>query len=280
MLRAWTVLVRRYVSDKWTGTRYREQWALALQPGSRDQPAPWRKVIPPVDRDWADPFPVRVGNDYYIFHEELHLSRGRGSIVLTVVDDKGCTTGGPIPILEQDCHLSYPLVFQWDGDYFMMPETASRRRVELYRCVSFPSRWTLERVLLPGLTAYDPTPVFSFGRWWLFATVPAHGAGTTDELSLFHAESPLGPWTAHRNNPINSDVRSARPAGRVFEQHGQMFRPAQDCSKRYGYAVSINRILRLDPEAYEEVEVNKITFNVAGNMTVIDWLVKRRRARR
>jgi transcriptional regulator GlxA family with amidase domain len=38
-----------------------------------------------------------------------------------------------------------------------------------------------------------------------------------DELSLFYAESPLGPWTPHPRNPVKSDVRGSRPAGGLFE---------------------------------------------------------------
>jgi hypothetical protein len=290
MLRAGTRLVRRYASDKCMRTLYREQWTLAYQHGSSNRPVtgPFHTLVPPIDRYWADPFPIRVGNEYYIFHEEAPLSHYKGSIVLSVVDNAG-KTAGPIPILEQDYHLSYPFVFQWDGEFFMIPETASHHQVELYHCVTFPSRWKLERVLLSGLEALDPTPAFLFGRWWLFAAIPVSGAGTSGELHLFYADSPLGPWTPHRANPVNSDVRSARPAGRIFENDGQFYRPAQDCSRRYGYAVSINRILQLNPDTYREVEVDKIvpdgepgvagvhTFNVAGDLTVIDCLVRRRK---
>src|SRR5207249_5024391 len=152
--------------------------------------------------------------------------------------------------LETYYHLSYPFVFQWDGDFFMMPETASRRQVELYRCVDFPARWKLERVVLRDLKALDPTPALLLGRWWLFANAPAYGAGSMDELHLFYSDSPLGPWTPHRDNPIKSDVRSARPAGRIFENHGEFYRPAQDCSTRYGSAVVINRILQLRSEEH------------------------------
>lgn len=290
MLRAWTSLVRRYASDRWTRALYREQWALAYQRGSSGRPltGPFETLLPPADRYWADPFPIRVGNDCYIFHEELLFSSGKGSIVMSVVDGAG-KAAAPVPILEKEYHLSYPFVFRWDGDLFMIPQTGSSR-IELYRCVNFPSQWRLERVLLAGFTASDPTPAYLDGRWWLFANVPAYGATWThDELHLFHADSPLGPWAPHRNNPIKSDVRSARPAGRIFERDGQAYRPAQDCSQRYGYAVSINRILQLNPDAYEEVEVDRIcpheeshlagvhTFNEAGDMTVIDCLVRRRR---
>jgi hypothetical protein len=290
IVRAWAFLPRRYAADKWMSALHRERWELAYQHGVGDRlvTGTFQNLIPPMDRFWADPFPVQVGNDYYIFHEELRYSTGKGSIVLTVVDDKG-GIAQPIPILERDYHLSYPFVFQWDGDWFMTPETASNHQVELYRCVNFPSHWRLERVLLSGLNAFDPTLAFLSGRWWLFANIPAYGAGVNDELHVFYADSPVGPWTPHRNNPIKSDVRSARPAGRIFEKDGQSYRPAQDCSERYGSAVSINRILQLDPETYEEVEVDKIiprwgpsvtgvhTYNRAGKMTVIDRFVRRRK---
>jgi hypothetical protein len=292
MVRACAALVRRYVSDKWRNARYHEQWALAYHQGADTpfQVGALQTWLPPLDRSWADPFPVRVGNEYYIFHEELLFSTGKGTIVLTVVDDKANPVARCVPVLETDCHLSYPFVFQWDGDFFMIPETASRHRVELYRCVEFPSRWKLERVLLSDVRAFDSTPALLFGKWWLFANVAPYGAGIMDELHLFHADSPLGPWTPHRDNSVKSDVRSARPAGRIFENGGQFYRPAQDCSKHYGYAVSINRIVRLDPEVYEEVEVEKIvpkwgpevagvhTFNLAGNMTVIDCAVRRKKS--
>jgi hypothetical protein len=287
MLRAWTCLVRRYASDKWMSTLYRKQWVLAYQRGTSDGPArgAFQTLSPPTDRYWADPFPVRVGNDWYIFHEELPFATGKGRIVVTLLDAAGKAVG-PIPVLEQDYHMSYPFVFQWDGDWFMIPQTASRR-IELYHCRRFPSQWNLERVLIPDVTASDPTLAFLHGRWWLFANVPAYGVTWHhDELQLFHADSPLGPWAPHRNNPIKSDVRSARPAGRIFERDGQFYRPAQDCSQRYGYAVSINRILSLDAETYQEVEVDRIvpngrpnvigvhTFNRADDITVIDCLVR------
>lgn len=290
MFGAWTQLARRYAAGRWTRALYRDQWALAYQRGGSNRPTmeAFRTLSPPADRYWADPFPVRVGNDYYIFHEELLFATRKGSIVLSVVDAAG-KTATPIPILERDYHLSYPFVFQWDGDWFMIPQTNSHQ-VELYRCVNFPARWKLERVLLPDVIASDPTPALVGGRWWLFANVPAYGATWGhDELHLFHADSPLGPWTPHRNNPVKSDVRSARPAGRIFERGGESYRPAQDCSRRYGYAVSINRILRLDPDVFEEVEVDRIcpredsqfvgvhTFNMTGDMTVIDCLLRRRK---
>jgi hypothetical protein len=284
--RGCTRLVGRYVADKWRDARHREQWALAYRLGN----GRLETLLPPTDRFWADPFPVRVGSEYYVFHEELLFSIGKGYLVVTVLDATGRVLERCTPVLEEDHHLSYPFVFQWGGDFFMIPETAAREQVRLYRCVRFPDRWKLERVLLSNLRAFDATAAYRFGRWWLFAAVAPYGAGGgyMDALHLFHADSPLGPWTPHRTNPVNSDVRSARPAGRLFERDGYLHRPAQDCSKHYGYAVSVNRIVRLDPESYDEVEVDKLlptclphvtgvhTLNTAGELTVIDCLMRRR----
>jgi hypothetical protein len=289
-LRAGALLTRRYIADKWTHARYREQWALAFYRGAAEplRLDRCRMLIPPKDLWWADPFPVQVGGDTYVFHEEMPLTTGKGVIVATVIDEQGYATS-PLPVLEREYHLSYPFVFRWDGEYFMIPETGSARQVELYRCVGFPSRWRLERVLLAGVTARDPTLAFMSGTWWLFANIPADGAGSLEDLHLFYADTPLGPWTPHHGNPIKCDVRSARPAGRIFERQGQFYRPSQDGAPYYGHAVSVNRILRLDPETYEEQEVERITpsqpsrilgihtLNRVGDMTVIDCLLQRRR---
>lgn len=287
-LRAWTALTRRYVADKWTHALFRDQWALAYQRGRTDRLLldDFRILLPPSDRAWADPFPVREGTAWYVFHEELPFATGKGSIVVTVMDGDDLV-GATMPVLEREYHLSYPFLFRWDGELFMIPEAGSGRRVELYRCVQFPWQWRSERVLLSGLTAFDPTVACLFGRWWLFLNIPAYGTAAYEELHLFHADSPLGPWMPHPKNPIKSDVRSARPAGRIFERQGHFYRPAQDGSTRYGYGVSINRILRLDPEAYEETEVDRITpngdpqilgvhtLNLAGDLTMIDCLIRR-----
>jgi NADPH-dependent 2,4-dienoyl-CoA reductase/sulfur reductase-like enzyme len=69
-----------------------------------------------------------------------------------------------------------------------------------------------------------------------------------------------------------------------------LYRPAQDCSKRYGWAITINCVERLDELSFQERQVSKIlpdwrasviathTINHAGRLTVVDCLVRRRRA--
>jgi hypothetical protein len=162
--------------------------------------------------------------------------------------------------------------------------------VELYRCAGAPDRWEFDRVLIPGVRAADATLAEHDGLWWLFACVPAEGAhNDVEELHLFHAEGPLGPWRPHRANPVKSDVGSARPAGRLYRRGGAWYRPAQDCTLGYGHSIVLNRVTCWDVTCYDEVEDGRIppgwadgvdrthTFNALGDLFVIDARVARSR---
>jgi hypothetical protein len=96
------------------------------------------------------------------------------------------------------------------------------------------------------------------GTWWMFTNVVEHkGASSWDELCLFYAESPTSSvWQAHPMNPIVSDVRYARPSGKLFIKSGRIYRPSQNSSHRYGYGLNINEVLQLTKTSYREKLVN------------------------
>ncbi|HEX5890302.1 MAG TPA: hypothetical protein VFY61_16455 [Pyrinomonadaceae bacterium] len=262
-----------------------EQWVLAYQIKQGE----FKYLIPPPNRFWADPFPLKVDGKYYIFFEEFVNELGRAHISVVEVDENGIVAG-PTEVLKLDCHLSYPFVFEWQNDYYMIPETGQRNVVELYRAVSFPFEWRPEKVLLETNRPLDATVVEVDKTWWMFVNVEEEGVAVNwDELHLYYSDSLFGPWKPHARNPIVSDVRSARPAGRLFWSNDILYRPGQDSSLRYGYATTINKVTNLTAVAYEEVEVVKIlpdwddnitgvhTLNFVDDLTVIDCLAKRRR---
>lgn len=219
-----------------------------------------RIVTPPADRDWADPFPVRHGRDTYVFFEERPYATGRGRIsVLPIAPDS--EPRPPVVVLEKDYHLSYPCVFEWRGDFYMVPESREAEQVQLYRASRFPSEWEFCGVLLDNFAASDSTLAAIDGAWWLFTSTSLGRGARVEELHLFHAARPTGPWTPHRRNPVKCDVRSARGAGQIVCWNGAYYRPAQDCSVRYGYAVSINKIVALDSDRYLEVKVGELLPN-------------------
>jgi hypothetical protein len=267
----------------------REQWFIAYRfrtspADGNDELFRFRHFMPPPDRSWADPFPFEHGGKMYLFLEEQRFGE-RGHLSVCERDGDGWTT--PRRVLERPYHLSYPFVFRWRDEIYMVPETRQNRTVDLYRAAQFPDRWEPCATLLANVNGADATLHEHEGRWWMFVTIAAEGALCTDELFLFHADSPLGPWMPHRRNPVRSDVRVGRSAGRLFAHNGRLYRPAQDGSRRYGHSIRIQRVDVMTPDAYEESESSVIlpewtkgllathTLNFAGDLAVVDGLHRR-----
>jgi hypothetical protein len=280
---AWRGLEKIYAVDQWIiGYRFgpQQRWDGDLRS--------YRLLLPPRDRYWADPFPYERAGRHYIFFEEFMFATGRAHIVAVEVGADG-SCSAPVKVLERPYHLSYPLLVEDGGELYMIPETGANRAVELYRCVRFPDQWRFEKVLLRGARFVDATIHRADGRWWMFVNAGADGAELHDELHLYHAESLLGEWRPHAANPVKSDVRSARPAGRLYERDGALYRPAQICAPLYGTGISINRVLELSPGAYREEEEERVlpthpsgllglhTVNRAGALSVVDAFVRRPR---
>ncbi len=294
MLRLLSRVSARYFVAKTENLFFFNQWSLAyrFRSGPNDANDAFYKfkyLIPPKDRFWADPFTLSVDDKYFIFLEEFIYETGKGHISVVEIERNG-KYQAPITILEKDYHLSYPFIFEYAGDYYMIPETASNNTVELYRCISFPSEWKLDTVLFEGVNATDATLLERDGLWWMFVNLgEMKYPSDWDELYIFYADSPKGEWKPHKRNPVKKDVRNSRPAGSLFEWKGQLCRPAQNSSVRYGYGISINKILRLSPDEFVEEEVSKIlpewnqavlgthTLSRSRDLTVIDCLMRRSR---
>ncbi len=270
-----------------------EQWGIAfrfidIEPWTGSL-AGFHRLDPPDAGFWADPFALQRAGKSYIFFEELPARSERAHISVVEVDRDG-RASKPVPVLEREYHLSYPFLVEDNGQLYMVPETAGNRTIAIYRCVDFPRKWRRERVLVDGLVAADATLHHAEGRWWMFANVAANGAEIHDELHVFTSEQLLGDWKPLARNPVKSDVRGARPAGKLFAQGGRLYRPAQICAPLYGAGIALQRVARLGDD-YAEHEERRIlpaegegvlgihTINRAGDLSVTDAFVRRSRLR-
>ncbi len=253
-LRGGTRLAGRAVA---TGARRllaRNEWFVACSIDA-DGPLPdlerMTPLIPPRDRFWADPFPVVDGDRACIFVEEWPYALGHGVLAALEIERDGSWRRLGT-VLERPWHLSHPFLFRWQGETWLLPESSAEGNLELYRCIDYPLRWERACIVMQDLCIVDATLHEGADRWWLFANIGDDEVSTHEELHLFFATTPLGPWTAHPANPVVSDPRSARPAGCLFEWDGRLCRPAQDCGVRYGRALVINEVLELTSEVYRE----------------------------
>ncbi len=273
----------------------REAWAVACRPRtgasvSQREGPPFALLEAPRGRAFADPFVIEREGRNFLFVEDESLATGKGCISVMELDPAG-RPSEPTRVLEAEHHLSYPFVFEQDGEMWMVPESSGDRAITLYRATDFPLGWQPERTLIAGIPAVDPTIVRHDGSYWLFATLADDSTGGSDELHIFSASTLLSDWTPHPGNPVVSDVRRARPAGRIFGSDGQLIRPGQDSSVRYGSAITLCRIDELTPDRYRETPVGRIepdwlpdiaathTFNFNAAFEVRDAVVPRGRSR-
>jgi hypothetical protein len=277
-------LARRMLRRRFRRLVYEDGWFIAYRrrdrpPGTERGTVSFRKVPSPRQRLFADPCIVQHGDRHYVFFEELR--HGKGVITYLEIDDRG-QRSAPRLALERDWHLAYPFLHREQDTMYMLLATRRKRAVELYRASEFPGEWALEKVLFDGLKASDATLLRHGSRIWLFVAVGVDAETPVDELFLFSSDSVLGQWDPHPMNPIVSDVRFARPAGRIFSHEGHLIRPAQDCSEGYGRRVTLNRIDVLDEAEYRDVPIGSIepdlsagtlgthTYNADGMYEVID----------
>jgi hypothetical protein len=274
-----------------------EHWRIAFRPLANDATigrghwpdATWTHVTDDRQRYFADPFPFVENGRTYVFCEEYPYATRKGIISVFEITDRQPTS--PRPVLERPYHLSYPFVFRRGSAIYMIPETSSVGRIELYRAESFPDRWAFERVLVENVIASDATLVSSQGRDWLFASIADEGASTWDALGLFYADDLFGEWNSHPLNPVLIDAGAARPGGAIVEMNGALRRVAQDCRRLYGGGIALADVVRLDPEDYSQIVRAMLaappgsgaqgahTLNIAEAIEVIDLVGPVKRVR-
>jgi hypothetical protein len=212
---------------------------------------------PPEGRFFADPHVITHDGRDFIFFEDYAFRDGKGVISYVEIDAQGRATA-PRLAFEQPYHLSYPFLFEWNGEVYMVPETSQTNSVQLFRASRFPDQWEFVATLIEGFQLVDATLFEHGGRWFLFANASERGGSTWDELFLFVAETPLGPWRPHPKNPVKSDARSARPAGNLFRRAGSIIRPSQDCTHGYGSGIVFSEVEVLTDTDYRERQIGRI----------------------
>jgi hypothetical protein len=260
------------------------QWNVAFMHSEWRNAALDRAIVieNPPHRYLADPFVINRDGKTFCFVEDYDMVEHRGHVsVYELGRDSAAFIG---VALAESFHLSFPYLFEHEGALFMCPETSGNRDIRVYRCISFPLSWRLEKVLMKDLTAVDTMLIEKGGVWWMLTNTDPAGFGAFPELSIFSAPSPFADqWTPHPLNPIFVDASHARNGG-IVREGDRLFRIAQRQGfDFYGKATSINEIRHLDGKDYAEDRIHTITptfkkgivgthhLHSNGQTTVIDF---------
>jgi hypothetical protein len=237
------------------------EWSIGIYVGTSpwdftsptqiDNPVLTRRDVSDVPAAFvADPFMLRTAHTWYMFFEVVNTYTNKGEIGLACSAD-GMRWSYQQIVLAEPFHLSYPYVFTWNGEYYMIPESHQAGAVRLYQARRFPDQWSYAATLLYSAFIVDASIFRYHDTWWLLAETNPHAK--YDTLRLYYAKHLTGPWREHPHSPVVAgNAHIARPAGRVVVMDDCVIRYAQDCSPIYGLQVRAFAITTLTTTYYQE----------------------------
>lgn len=188
----------------------------------------------------ADPFGIAHDDALYLFAENYDYRTKHGCIDLLKLSMTGEILEQKT-ILNEPWHLSYPFVFEHEGQMYMLPEAHRSGKLMLYRASHFPYTWEPVHVISEH-PLIDPTLLWHDGLWWLFYALPD---APLTELHLAYTDHLFGTWRQHPMNPIMRGLDCARPGGKPFVKDGSVYLPVQDNRHGYGTGLRLLCIERL-----------------------------------
>lgn len=199
------------------------EWYVAFRTVEENK---WEIAAAPKGQWCADPFVFQDGNDHYIFVEQYRKDKDKGCIGYYKFE-KGIPVNKGI-IIENSYHMSYPDVFKYKDQYYMIPESSANNTVDLYIADSFPNKWHKEKTLIDDGKYVDSTVFQDKNGIYLISYTMTNGY----DIHVFSLDMIKKELTEISHKHYDKNV--ARPGGRLFLEDGKLIRPAQDCSKKYG----------------------------------------------
>ena len=137
----------------------------------------------------------------------------------------------------------------------MVPETHEAKDIRIYKCIEFPLKWKLYKILIKNIRAVD-TNIFKYNnKYWLFTNLDSSSLGDySSELHIFYADNlDSTSWNPHSLNPVIFDSKKARNAGMIYSEKNQLYRVFQKHDfDMYGASLGISKIKSLTENKYEE----------------------------
>ena len=262
-------LLRKVMGEK-------EVYTIAVRPrptaeGTEPLPAlgagPYT-MLPGREGWWfADPLLCHRGGKRWLFAEAMDLSTGKGRLEVCELHDDGSIDGWRVA-LEEDFHLSFPMVFDWNGEVWMIPETGHDHSLRLYRCRVFPTKWELVQrfatdeelcdailvdrraealTILCSETKPDNQLYVRYRRYTLCHAVQETAALPLAEADTLPAAAPAGPFELLPDETYILQHRDcdfvSRNAGPLFVLGAQVIHPTQ-VSTSVDYGVYLQFLAR------------------------------------
>jgi len=180
----------------------------------------------------ADPFFVKEKDTFYLF-VELKGEKNADIALFKSSDGLDYTYEGVI--LNEPFHLSYPQVFKYKEEFYMLPETKQAGHVLLYKAEKFPEKWKIEDTLIKNVSLKDPSILLNTDFNLIIAV--------DDHMNqfLYESDSLRGEWKKSEKF-IGRKGNETRPGGRFFKYEDNWFLPVQDRTHGYGSGITLYKL--------------------------------------
>ena len=237
----------------------------------------------------ADPFPIEVNGELYIFAEIFEYSKNKGSIGYTKLEKENFTPWKIV--IEVDYHLSFPNLISIDGILYLCPESYQSGKVYLYRCTDFPCKWVKDKILIDNGKYVDTVFYRSEGETYGITGCLEKSCPEFPRFSLFKLTKD---GCVFSNGSLNTLERSmTRSAGKIIKDtlSGKEIIVSQICKPLYGSGLVFKNFNLNWPDYYES-ELFRVlpsdilcdkkrdfvgvhTFNLSEHYMVIDLIWNR-----
>jgi len=249
-----------------------ENWIMALARQPQELCDLKNPVVhrPPEERYYADPFLIDYHNETHLFFEDYDYHKG---VISCSKVNSDLSLSSPQVVLERPYHLSYPMVFSWRNEFYMIPETQQNNTIEIYIAADFPCKWEWFATPFHGLKAADVTVFIEMKDQmaWMFASI-----NSWENVTVFRS-SDICIWEKH----FSGTFKHSRSAGGIFPYRNRLIRPTQNCDKTYGHSIILKEIT-FGVNRYEETVCTTIepswypglkgthTINMTEKLIVVD----------
>lgn len=200
------------------------------------------KIVNNTKEYWfADPLLFSDNGKTWLFVEAFNKKAGKGEIgFFEIIDGEAVNFH---LVIDTPTHMSYPFVFKYKDEYYMIPETGAARQIVLYKAKRFPDEWEIDTILLDNCVYRDST-IISEGNG-LFKVISYKQEGT----NRFNMKNTFTVFQLDMNSKELSLIsefldkkQKNRPAGPCFEYEGGLFRVSQKCNRAYGEAMFVYEV--------------------------------------
>ena len=191
------------------------------------------KIIKPKLGYWAaDPFVAYINGTNYLFVEMCSYFTGNGHISYIKLDTNNNKWN---TLIKDGTHFSFPLIFQKDGETFIIPENSQKQEVSMYKFLPYKNNIIKVRNIISNVKAVDSL-LFEYKKILYFFT---YLLGNKNTLNIYYFDS--------QNSlvfikSIDDDNNFLRPAGQIFIHNNELIFPSQNNKIGYGDDIIFNKI--------------------------------------